>query len=75
MPTLTPAQIQLAYDIEAIQEALASGFVLPPLADVTDELPVSPAPPVDPTPWTSPTPVAPATPVVPATTPVDVSDA
>lgn len=27
---LIPAQIQLAYDIEAVQEALAAGFVLPP---------------------------------------------
>ena len=68
MPTLTPAQIQLAYDIEAIQEALKSGFVLPPLTDVTGELPVSPAP-VDSTPRTSPVPV------IPATTPVDTSDA
>lgn len=31
MPTLTSDQIRLAYNIEAVQEALAAGFVLPPL--------------------------------------------
>jgi hypothetical protein len=90
LPTLTPAQIQLAYDIEAIQEALASGFVLPPLADVTDELPEPAAAPEPPAPFSQqaradfdavnrppvdPTPWTNPAPIVPATTPVDTSTA
>ena len=46
MPTLTPYQIQLARDIETIQEALAAGFEIPdaPNAEPTPEPKEDPQP-------------------------------
>ena len=42
MPTLTAYQIQLARDIETIQEALAAGFVIPDVLDVDPPAPATP---------------------------------
>ena len=49
MSLLTDAQIALAHDLEAIREALAQGFVLPPRPapndpECDDPDPITPAP-------------------------------